>query len=82
MFSCKCLLGARTYYSFCLVSSPDNFLQKMFVLLGLGFKSEHFSCVMPSLFTKVLMLFICLYMFIELLVGYICEILGVGVYWD
>ncbi len=54
----------------------------MFVLLGLGFKPEHFSCVMPSLFTKVLMLFVCSHMFIELLVGYICEILGVGVYWD
>jgi hypothetical protein len=48
----------------------------MFVLLGLGFKPEHFSCVMSSLFTKVLMLFVCLHMFIELLVGYICEILG------
>jgi hypothetical protein len=58
------------------------FFHKMFVLLGLRFKSKHFSCVMPSLFTKVLMLFICLHMFIELLVGYICEILGVGVYWD
>jgi hypothetical protein len=58
------------------------FLHKMFVLLGLRFKLEHFSCVMPSLFTKVLMLLSCLHMFIELLVGYICEILGVGVYWD
>jgi len=28
------------------------------------------------------MLFICLHMFIELLVGYICEILGVGIYCD
>jgi len=58
------------------------FLHKMFVLLDLRFKSEPFSCVMPSLLTKVLMLLACLHMFIQLLVGYICEILGVGVYWD
>ncbi len=51
-------------------------------LLGLGFKLEHFSFVMSSLFTKVLMLFVCLHMFIELFVAYNCEILGVGVYWD
>jgi hypothetical protein len=79
LFSCKCLLVVIVLVWYYL---HIMFFHKIFVLLSLMFKPEHFSYVMPSLFKKELLLFDCLHMFIELLVGYICGILGVDVYWD